>query len=169
MREDHVDSLPENIDDKYDSGTGAAAHLEKVDGKENKKETLQQIKRKKSQTRKGRAKKKLIERERIEGWSDNDDYYDDVDELYDDNMDDDMEDDETMDDDVLSEKGLNDEETDSIDSWKMTEKPLDESEDFDDEDDDDELKEQEDLQEEIKQLKGRYENSAIFSGAFKLM
>lgn len=153
LREDHMDSLPENIDDKYDSGTGAAAHSERVDGKENKKETLQQIKRKKSQTRKGRAKKKLIERERIEDWSDNDDYYDDVDELYDDNMDDDMEDDETMDDDVLSEKGLNDEETDSIDSWKMTEKPLDESEDFDDEDDDDELKEQEDLQEEIKQLK----------------
>ena len=125
--------------------------------------------RKKSQTRKVRAKKKLIERERIEDWSDNDDYYDDVDELYDDDVDDDMEDDETMDDDVLSEKGLNDEETDSIDSWKMTEKPLDESEDFDDEYDDDELKEQEDLQEEIKQLKGRYENSAIFSGMFKLM
>ena len=153
------------MDDKYDSGTGAAAHSERVDGKENKKETSQQIKRKKSQTRKGRAKKKLIERERIEDWSDNDDYYDDVDELYDDDVDDD----ETMDDDVLSEKGLNDEETDSIDSWKMTEKPLDESEDFDDEYDDDKLKEQEDLQEEIKQLKGRYENSAIFSGACKLM
>lgn len=157
------------MDDKYDSGTGAAARSARVDGKENKKETLQQSNRKKSQTRKGRAKKKLIEWEGIEDWSDNDDYYDDVDELYDDNMDDDMEDDETMDDDVLSEKGLNDEETDSIDSWKMTEKPLDESEDFDDEDDDDEPKEQEDLQEEIKQLKGRYENSAIFSGACKLM
>ena len=119
------------MDDKYDSGTGAAARSARVDGKENKKETLQQSNRKKSQTRKGRAKKKLIEWEGIEDWSDNDDYYDDVDELYDDDVDDGMEDDETMDDDVLSEKGLNDEETDSIDSWKMTEKPLDESEDFD--------------------------------------
>ena len=34
----------------------------------------------------------MIERERIEDWSDNDDYYDDVDELYDDDVDDDMED-----------------------------------------------------------------------------
>ena len=41
-----MDSLPENIDDKYDSGTGAAAHSERVDGKENKKEMSQQIKRK---------------------------------------------------------------------------------------------------------------------------
>ena len=47
--------------DKYDSGTGAAACSARVDGKENKKETLQQSNRKKSQTRKGRAKKKLIE------------------------------------------------------------------------------------------------------------
>lgn len=83
----------------------------------------------------------MIERERIEDWFNDDDYYDDVDELYDDNMDDDMEDDEIMDDDVLSEKGLNDEEFDSIDLWKMIEKSLDELEDFDDEDDDDEFKE----------------------------
>ena len=53
--------LPETMDDKYDSGTGAAARSARVDGKENKKETLQQSNRKKSQTRKGRAKKKLIE------------------------------------------------------------------------------------------------------------
>ena len=62
------------MDDKYDSGTGAAACSARVDGKENKKETSQQSNRKKSQTRKGRAKKKLIEREGIEDWSDDDDY-----------------------------------------------------------------------------------------------
>lgn len=83
----------------------------------------------------------MIEWEGIEDWFDNDDYYDDVDELYDDDVDDGMEDDEIMDDDVLSEKGLNDEEIDSIDLWKMIEKFLDELEDFDDEYDDDKFKE----------------------------
>ena len=36
------------MDDKYDSGTGAAARSARVGGKENKKETSQQINRKKS-------------------------------------------------------------------------------------------------------------------------
>lgn len=154
LGEDNVDSSPETIDDKFDSGLDAAAHSERGNGKERKKETLQQSNKKKSHTGKGRAKKKLNEQEGIDDWSDEVDYYDDNDdEPYDDDMDDDIEYDEAMDDVVISEKGLNEEETDSIDSWKMTEKPLDESEDFDNEEDDDKLKEQEDLQEEIKQLK----------------
>lgn len=154
LGEDNIDSSPETTDDKFDSGLEAATHSERRNGKDRKKETLRQRNKKKSQTRKGRAKTKSIEQEGIDDWSDEDDYYDDDDdEPYDDDMDDDIEDDEAMDDDVMSEKGLNEEETDSIDSWKMTEKPLDESEDFDDEDNDDKLKDQEDLQEEIKQLK----------------
>ena len=121
-----------------------------------------QSNKKKTKLKKGWSKKKTAEHEEMDEWAD-EDYYrgdDDDDEQYDEDMDEDLDDDEPLEgsedsDDFATGKDYSEEETDSIDSWQMTEKPLDESEDFSDEDDR-KIKEQEELQEEIKQLKGEY-------------
>lgn len=108
--------------------------------------TGQQKDKKKPKSKKGRKHKKIIEQEEMDEWGNEDDFGDVVDEPFD----------EDLDDDIVGGDDMEDfsEEAGSIDSWKMSEKPLDEAEDFIDEEVDDKLKEQEDLQEEIKQLKG---------------
>ena len=106
----------------------------------------QQKDKKKPKSKKGQKHKKTIEQEEMDEWGSGDDFGDVVDEPFDEDLGDDIEGGDDMED--FSE------EADSIDSWKISEKPLDEAEDFGDEEVDDKLKEQEDLQEEIKQLKG---------------
>ena len=144
------------------SGFKASQHLE--DNEVETETKSQQSKKKKTKLKKGRGKRKTTEHEEMDEWAD-EDYYgdddDDDDEPYDEDMDEDLDDDEPLEgsedsDDFATGKDYSEEETDSIDSWQMTEKPLDESEDFSDEDDDHKIKEQEELQEEIKQLKGEY-------------
>ena len=134
-------------DDKLDSGSESTEHLEDEEVKEKKKTS--QSNKKKTKLKKGRGKKKTVEQEEMDEWDDEDDYGDD-DEPYDEDMDEELDDDEPLE----GAEDLDEEETDSIESWKMAEKPLDESENFGDEEDDSKIKEQEELQEEIKQLKG---------------
>ena len=142
------------------SGSKASQHLEDSEvGTETK---SQQRSKKKTKLKKVRGKRKTIEHEQMDEWTD-DDYYgdDDDDEPYDEDMDEDLDGDEPLEgsedfDGFVTRKDYSEEETDSIDSWQMTEKPLDESEDLNDEEDDLKIKEQEVLQEEIKQLKGEY-------------
>lgn len=141
------------------SGSEASQHLE--DNEVETKMKSQQSKKKKTKLKKGRVKKKTTEHEEMDEWADDDYYGDDDDEPYDEDMDEDLDDDEPLEgsevsDDFATGKDYSEEETDSIDSWQMTEKPLDESEDFIDEEDDRKIKEQEELQEEIKQLKGEW-------------
>ena len=123
---------------------GAKEQLEE-EGKGAQKTTGQYNSKKKVKGKKGRSRKKMIEPEEMDEWANEDDFGDFDDESYDEDFDEDVEDNEMED--------LN-EDTDSIDSWKMTEKPLDEAEDLGDEEDYSKLKEQEDLEEEIKHLKG---------------
>lgn len=145
-----------------DDGSGSEAYQHLEDNEVEMKMKSQQNKKKKTKLKKGRVKKKTTEHEEIDEWAD-EDYYgdDDDDEPYDEDMDEDLDDDEPLEgsevsDDFATGKDYSEEETDSIDSWQMTEKPLDESEDFIDEEDDRKIKEQEELQEEIKQLKGEW-------------
>lgn len=138
--DDKADFIKQNEQNSIDAKQQSSE--EKMKG--NADETGQYKDRKKPKPKKGRSRKKLIEREEIDDWGNEDDYDDIDDDPYDEAMDDDMEDGEMED---FSE------DADSINSWKMSEKPLDEAEDLD-EDLDSKLKEQEDLQEEIKQLKG---------------
>lgn len=140
------------------SGSKASQHLE--DNEVETETKSQQIKKKKTKLKKGQGKRKTTEHEEMDEWAD-EDYYDDDDQPYDEDMDEDLDDDEPLEgsedsDNFAPGKDYSEEETDSIDSWQMTEKPLDESEDFSDEEDDRKIKEQEVLQEEIKQLKGEY-------------
>lgn len=93
----------------------------------------------KAKAKKGRGRKKVTERDAMDEWDGDD--YDDIDS-YDEGFDDEVDDDEIED---------FYEDPDSIESWKMSEKPLDEAEELSDED---VSKIKEDLQEEIKQLKG---------------
>ena len=93
----------------------------------------------KAKAKKGRGRKKVTERDAMDEWDSDD--YDDIDS-YDEGFDDEVDDDEIED---------FYEDPDSIESWKMSEKPLDEAEELSDED---VSKIKEDLQEEIKQLKG---------------
>lgn len=148
--EEHVKDDSAKADDKADftkqneqNSVDAKRQPSEEKMKGNADETGQYKDRKKPKPKKGRSRKKLIEREEIDDWGNEDDYDDIDDDPYDEVMDDDMEDGEMED---FSE------DADSINSWKMSEKPLDEAEDLD-EDLDSKLKEQEDLQEEIKQLK----------------
>ena len=108
--------------------------------------TSQRHEEKKQNSKKGRTRKKHIEHDEIDEWGSEDDL-DDIDgEPYDEDFDDDVVVDSEMDD-------IGD-DVDSLDEWKMSEKPLDEDHNFVDEDVDSKQKEQEELQEEIKQLKG---------------
>ena len=93
----------------------------------------------KAKAKKGHGRKKVTERDGMDEWDSDD--YDDIDP-YDEGFDDEVDDDEIED---------FYEDPDSIESWKMSEKPLDEAEELSDED---VSKIKEDLQEEIKQLKG---------------
>lgn len=141
------------------SGSKASQHLEDIEVETETKS--QQIKKKKTKLKKGQGKRKTTEHEEMDEWADEDYYDDDDDQPYDEDMDEDLDDDEPLEgsedsDNFAPGKDYSEEETDSIDSWQMTEKPLDESEDFSDEEDDRKIKEQEVLQEEIKQLKGEY-------------
>lgn len=147
-----LENSQETKDDKFDAGSEAAEKLEDEKVKETKEKT--QSNKKKARAKKGRAKKKLIESEEMDEWADEDDYGD-VDEPYEEDMDhEDMDDEDPLE--GTEDPDYNGEETDSIESWKMTEKPLEESEDFgDEEDESSKFKEQEELQEEIKQLKGK--------------
>ena len=150
----------ETKDDKLGSGSEASQRLK--DNEVETKAKSPQSKKMKTKLKKGRGKRKITEHEEMDEWADEDDYgvVDDDDEPYDEEMDEDLDDDEPLEgsedsDDFAGGKDYNEEETDSIESWQMTEKPLDESDDFGDEDDR-KIKEQEELQEEIKQLKGKW-------------
>ena len=148
----------ETKDDAY--GSKASQHLEDSEvGTETK---SPQSSKKKTKLKKGRGKRKTTKHEEMDEWADDEYYGDDDDyEPYDEDIDEDLDDDEPLEgsedfDGFVTRKDYSEEETDSIDSWQMTEKPLDESEDLSDEEDDRKIKEQEVLQEEIKQLKGEY-------------
>jgi len=137
-------------------------HLE--DSKMETKTKSPQRNKKTAKLKQGQGKKKTTDHDEMAEWAD-EDYYgvdddDDDDEPYDEEMDEDLDDEEPLEgsedtEDFPSGKEYSEVETDSIESWQMTEKPLDESEDFSDEGVH-KIKEQEELQEEIKQLKGKW-------------
>lgn len=106
----------------------------------------------KAKAKKGRSRKKVIEREGMDEWDSDD--YDDIDP-YDEGFDDEVDDDEIED---------FYEDPDSTESWKVSEKPLDEAEELSDED---VGKIKEELQEEIKQLKGFISFFFVTSFLFK--
>ena len=150
----------ETKDDKLGSDSETSQHLE--DSKMETKTKSSQRNKKTAKLKQGQSKKKTTDHDEMAEWAD-DDYYgvDDDDEPYDEDMDEDLDDEEPLEgsedtEDFPSGKEYSEVETDSIESWQMTEKPLDESEDFSDEEGDHKIKEQEELQEEIKQLKGKW-------------
>lgn len=142
----HEKVQSEDVSNQNSEDTKEQSSKEEVKGAQKKAGQYDHSK-KKSKAKKGRGRKKILDHEEMDEWGNEQDDYGDIDdESYDEDMDDDIEDGE-MDD-------FNEEEdADSIDSWKMSERPLEEAEDFGDEEDG-KRKEQEDLQEEIKQLKG---------------
>lgn len=152
----------ETKDDKLGSDSETSQHLE--DSKMETKTKSPQRNKKTAKLKQGQGKKKRTDHDEMAEWAE-EDYYgvddDDDDEPYDEEMDEDLDDEEPLEgsedtEDFPSAKEYSEVETDSIDSWQMTEKPLDESEDFSDEEGDHKIKEQEELQEEIKQLKGKW-------------
>ena len=153
----------ETKDDKLGSDSETSQHLE--DSKMETKTKSSQRNKKTAKLKRGQSKKKTTDHDEMAEWAD-DDYYgvdddDGDDEPYDEDMDEDLDGEEPLEEsedteDFPSGKEYGEVETDSIESWQMTEKPLDESEDFSDEEGDHKIKEQEELQEEIKQLKGKW-------------